>query len=81
MRSIDRIKQKFKKLNKKSRLLIAAVAALVLAGTSFSVYAKYYKTGWRLLPVFTLAVNIWQRMRILKVLPWKKLQPATGIQL
>ncbi len=46
MRSIDRIKQKFKKLNKKSRLLIAAVAALVLAGTSFSVYAKYYKTGY-----------------------------------
>ncbi len=46
MRMIDGVKQKFKKLNKKSRLLITAMGVLILAGTSFSVYAKYYKTGY-----------------------------------
>lgn len=46
MRVLNAIKQNINKVNKRSRILIAIIAVLILAGASFSVYAKYYKTGY-----------------------------------
>ena len=43
---VTALKDKVKKMNKKSRIMAAVLAVLVLAGLTGTVYSKYYKTGY-----------------------------------
>lgn len=45
MKIVTALKDKMKKMNKKSRIMAAVLAGLVLAGLTGTVYSKYYKTG------------------------------------
>ncbi len=46
MKMVTALKDKVKKMNKKSRIMAAVLAVLVLAGLTGTVYSKYYKTGY-----------------------------------
>ena len=46
MKIVTALKDKMKKMNKKSRIMAAVLAGLVLAGLTGTVYSKYYKTGY-----------------------------------
>lgn len=46
MQSENKEKSKVGKLNKKARIAVAVLACLVLVGVSYTVYSKYYKTGY-----------------------------------
>ena len=63
MKIVTALKDKMKKMNKKSRIMAAVLAGLVLAGLTGTVYSKYYKTGYN-------KGITWQLWKIPRDLPW-----------